>query len=162
MFTTNFIRNLTDYMEARKQSLFRYVCYRIGNPADAEDLLQEVYLQIADAPERKVENLAAYVYRTLSNACSTYIKMRRECQVALDCEEVMALSDETSDFEEEYRRIDRLLSSIPSEQSEVIRLKIHAQMTFDEVAQAASITASTAKRRYYNGLELLRQKLKDI
>lgn len=127
-----------------------------------QDLLQEVYLQIADGPEREVANLEAYVYRTLSNACSTYIKRHRECEATLDSEEVMALSDESSDFEEEYRRIDRLLSSLPPEQSEVIRLKIHAQMTFEEVAQAASITASTAKRRYYNGLELLRQKINEI
>lgn len=162
MRTEKFIRHLTEYMERRKQALFRYACYRIGNPADAEDLLQEVYLQIADGPEREVANLEAYVYRTLSNACSTYIKRRRECEATLDSEEVMALSDEPSDFEEEYRRIDRLLSSLPQEQSEVIRLKIHAQMTFEEVAQAASITSSTAKRRYYNGLELLRQKINEI
>lgn len=161
MLTANFIHDLTDYMEKRKQSLFRYVCYRIGNPADAEDLLQDVYLQIAGS-KSGVENIAAYVHRALSNACSTYINRRKECETRIDDEEALALSDEPSDFEEEYRRIDSLLSSLPPELSEVIRLKIHAQMTFDEVAQAASITVSTAKRRYYNGLEALRQKLKNI
>ena len=48
------------------------------------------------------------------------------------------------------------LSMLSPGESEVIRLKHFAQMTFEEIAERLGISANTAKTRYYRGLERLR------
>lgn len=51
-----------------------------------------------------------------------------------------------------------MLSGLPETCSEVIRLRIYGSMTFDNIAEVLGVSAATAKRRYYQGLELLRLK----
>ena len=60
-----FIRQLTDYMESHKQQLFCYVCYHVGGAADAEDILHDVYLRMAEGYDAScpVGNMPGYVYR---------------------------------------------------------------------------------------------------
>ena len=66
--------------------------------------------------------------------------------------------DSLDNFEEEVERIHTLVAAMPEESREVIRLKIYAGLTFDEVAETLGFSSSTAKRRYYEGLESLRKK----
>ena len=60
--------------------------------------------------------------------------------------------------EAEYRRIASLLTEIPDEQAEVIRLRIYGDNSFAEVAEILSLPLPTVKSRY--GLEKLRKGLK--
>lgn len=154
-----FIRHLTDYMESHKQQLFRYVCYRVGDSADAEDILHDVYLRMIEGfgSTRTIDNMSAYVYRSLFHAC---VSARRDVQrLPLDSSEVVGLQAEApSTFEDEFARIDAILACLPDTLAEVIRLRIHASMTFDNIAEALGVSAATAKRRYYQGLEILRLK----
>lgn len=60
-------------MMSNWQQLFCYACYRVGCAEDAEDILQSVYLRMLErfGPDEDVDNMAAYVYRSLSNACTS-------------------------------------------------------------------------------------------
>ena len=73
MKQTEFIRRLTDVMESHKQRLFRYACYRTGSVAEAEDILQDLYLRLLERQHEveKAANLPAYIFRSLANACSS-------------------------------------------------------------------------------------------
>lgn len=148
-------------MMSNRQQLFCYACYRMGCAEDAEDILQSVYLRMLErfGPDEDVDNMAAYVYRSLSNACTSSCVSRRF--VSLDSSEVEALCEASPDnFDDEYDRIDRLLAILPEDCREVIRLKLHASLSFDDIAVTLGISPSAAKRRYYYGLETLRSKLK--
>ncbi|WP_289746408.1 RNA polymerase sigma factor [Paramuribaculum intestinale] len=154
-----FIRQLTDYMESHKQQLFCYVCYHVGSAADAEDILHDVYLRMAEGYDGScpVGNMPGYVYRSLFNACVSNARSVR-C-LSLDSPEVERLISEPSAcFEDEFLRVSIMLSGLPETCSEVIRLRIYGSMTFDNIAEVLGVSAATAKRRYYQGLELLRLK----
>lgn len=158
MKQTEFIRRLTEVMESHKQRLFRYACYRTGSIAEAEDLLQDVYLRLLERQTEveKVNNLSAYIFRSLVNACSS--RTVAPHFVELSSSEVAELDSEADNFEEEVERITALVAMMPEESREVIRLKIYGGLTFDEVGAALGLSTSTAKRRYYEGLESLRNK----
>ncbi|NWM55037.1 RNA polymerase sigma factor, partial [Escherichia coli] len=47
--------------------LLRFLVARTGNPAEAEDLLQELWLRIRDATPGPVANGRAYLYRAAQN-----------------------------------------------------------------------------------------------
>lgn len=162
MSLKEFTRRLTDLMEKHKQSLFRYACYRLASTEDAEDILQDVYLRLLErgGEAAKVENLHAYVFRTLVNACSSHLQSP-EC-VPLTGPEAANICEAPQTFEEEAPRIAALIESMPEHTREVIRLKIFASMTFSDVAATLGISATTAKRRYYEGLDYLRLKFNEI
>lgn len=162
MTQKEFINRLTAYMTNNRQRLFCYVCYRVGCAEDAEDILQSVYLRMLESIGNgaRVDNMAAYVYRSVSNACASRCDERRF--VSLDSQEVkMQCEKPADDFAEEHTRINRLLAMLPEECREAIRLKLHASLTFEEIAETLGISPSAAKRRYYQGLDILRSKLID-
>ena len=65
-----------------------------------------------------------------------------------------------ANFEQEFKLINRLLETIPQGQSEVIRLHIHGEKTFREIADILEIPESSVKSRYRYGIEKLRREIK--
>ena len=69
---------------------------------------------------------------------------------------------ESENFEEEFRVINFLLSKLPENQSEIIRLHLHSELTFKEISEILKIPEATAKSRFKYGIEHIRKELKKI
>ena len=109
----------------------------------------------------EVKNVRCYLYRALSNCCTQQLRERRKVEYV----DVTALRDlqaediTPTNFEQEQALIARLLAALPDEQSEVIRLHLHGECTFAEIAEILDIPQPTAKSRYRYGIEHLRKEL---
>lgn len=154
-------KQIAEMMEEEKENLFRYACYRLGNVDDAEDLLQDLFIKLCST-KGDIKTLRSYLYRSLSNNCNTMLKRRDRLPIDYNSELEHFDMEEPSpnNFEQEFLFIDKLLRCIPNEQSEIIRLKIHAEKTFREIADILDIPLSTAKSRYQYGIDKLREGLK--
>lgn len=153
-----YIRTLTETMESLKQRLFRYAIYRIGNQEDAEDILQNVYLSLIERYSKTSApiDLKSYIFRSVVNACSDHLKRLPPAQVIPT--EKIEISYEPSNLDEEVQLINSLVESMPEYLRDFVRLRIYAEMTFDEIANAMDVSTTTAKRRFYEGIEYLRVK----
>lgn len=146
---------------AELQSLYRYACYRLGGREMAQDVIQELYLKLHKQGLSRVKNARCYLYRALSNSCTQLMRDRRRIEYV----DVTSLRDlktddiAPSDFEQEQALIARLLVTLPDEQSEIIRLHLHGECTFTEIAEILDIPLPTAKSRYRYGIEHLRKEL---
>ncbi len=149
-------------MESQKQRLFRYACYRVGNQEDAEDILQSVYLSLIENTDKRTypDNLQPYIFRAVVNACTDHLKRTASTRM-FSCETI-ELAEEPSNFEEEVVMINKLVDSMPESLRDFVRLRIYASMTFDEVADTIGVSPTTAKRRFYEGIEYLRNKFNMI
>ena len=146
---------------AELQSLYRYACYRLGGREVAQDVIQELYLKLHKQGLSRVKNARCYLYRALSNSCTQLMRERRRIEY-VDVTSLRDLKAEDivpSDFEQEQALIARLLATLPDEQSEVIRLHLHGECTFTEIAEILDIPLPTAKSRYRYGIEHLRKEL---
>lgn len=67
-------------MEEEKEDLYRYACYRPGDEAESEDVLQEVFLALCDKAHllAEVENMRNYLFRTLTNQCGMLLRNRQK------------------------------------------------------------------------------------
>ena len=63
-------------------------------------------------------------------------------------------------IERDFRRITLLLAGLPPEQAEVIRLRLHADKSFAEIADILNVPLTTAKSRFQYGIEKLRKGLR--
>lgn len=153
-----------EILDAEKERLFQYASYRLRNIRDVEDALQNIYVRALSDPGRfgRIENKKAYLYRMLSNECTSLL--REDTKTAsVDIESFAALELESlqpENFEEEFVMINRLLGMLPAEQSETIRLKLHSNLSFQEIADVMEVPLPTAKARYRYGIEKIRNGLK--
>lgn len=146
---------------AELKSLYRYACYRLGRREEAQDVIQELYLKLHRQHLHEVRSARCYLYRALSNSCTQLLRKRRRIEY-VDVTSLRDLHTEDmtpSDFDEEQALIARLLATLPDEQSEVIRLHLHGECTFTEIAEILDIPLPTAKSRYRYGIEHLRKEL---
>ena len=77
-------REIAALMESERPHLLRYACYRLGNADDAEDAVQDIFLQLhtkkQDAGGHPLANLRSYLYRSLSNFCTDRLRRRQTRQ----------------------------------------------------------------------------------
>lgn len=152
-------KTLLEYLQQEKDRLFQYASYRLPDTSDAEDALQDLYISMT-AKARKINNddPRPYMYRALSNICTTKL---RNIKYHLPIEGI-DVTVEAENFEEEFRLINYLLSRLPEEQSEVIRLHIHSELTFNEISEIMEVPLATVKSRYRYGIAHIREELKKL
>lgn len=63
--------------EAHRAELLRFLVARTGNPAEAEDLIQELWLRTRRTPSGPVANGRAYLYRMANNLVLDLVRERR-------------------------------------------------------------------------------------
>ena len=150
---------LINILQREKDRLFQYASYRLPNTADAEDALQDLYLAMMKKErEIGISDPKPYIYRALSNICTSKLRNMRYYETL----EGVDVNDEAESFEEEFKIINSLLSWIPEEQAEVIRLHLHSEMTFVEVAEVLELPLATVKSRFRYGIGHIREELKRL
>ena len=157
---------ILEILNTEKERLFQYASYRLHDIRDVEDVLQNIYVRILNNPQRfnKIENKRAYLYRTLSNECTDYLRNNAKTRFIDDesFDEYNLETLQSENFEEEFTMINRLLAILPQEQSDAIRLRHHSNLSFQEIADVMEVPLPTAKARYRYGLEKIRNELKKM
>ncbi len=102
------------------------------------------------------------MFRTLSNLCSS--RVAHDCRIPtipIDGHLNVAATGESDNREEEFRRVGRLLDTLPEEQAEVIKLRVYGNNSFAEIAEILSVPLPTVKSRFLYGLTKLRRAMKN-
>ncbi|MBQ8778982.1 MAG: RNA polymerase sigma factor [Alistipes sp.] len=153
--SNNNIEQLAEWIDEWQEQLFRYAFYRVGNRSDAEDVVQDALLKIASTTT-PISNPKAYLFRIVANGCVDSLRQKSLLQPLQERIPATSYSEEM-EAQEEFKRIERLLSRLPEQQSEVIRLHIHAGLKFTEIAETLEQPVTTIKSRFASGIEKLKQ-----
>lgn len=155
------LTRLAELMQSERNDLFRYACYRLGSATEADDVVQDLYLRLSKQGARlaEIEDLKGYIYRSLTNSCTSVLRSRRQFATTETLDNLISDDLAPKDFEQEFRLIERLMALLPDEQSEVIRLRIYGGRQFDEIASICNIPLTTAKSRFRYGIDKLREAL---
>ncbi len=148
-------------VETEQHRLFKSAYMRVGNRADAEDIVQDVFLKLFCSGEalNNVQNLQFYLIRSVNNACQDFHRRKTVIFVPIEAADTMPESDDDREIHEEYLRINRLLDKIPPEQAEVLRLKCIDDLKFKEIAELLGIPEATAKSRYRYAIDHIQNQL---
>ncbi len=140
-----------------------FVRARVGDPDDAEDVLQDVYLKIHSRIDtvRDEEKVGAWVYRIARNAITDHYRARKPTQELVD------VPSEPPDptGEELERRLSRavrdMLDGLPPDHREALRLTEYEDLTQRELAERLGISVSGAKSRVQRARARLKAMLLD-
>jgi len=147
---------------ATQDELVHFAFYRLGNQADAEDAVQDVYVQAFRdrTKRRRVTEVRPYLFRMVRNRCTDILrarsrKSRETAGVAIHGGDPLS----TMVAHEQARELARLLDQIPEREAEVIRLRAWSELSFADVAVAVGAALPTVKSRFRYGIEKLRRLL---
>lgn len=153
------LERLEAVIDRRQHDMFRFAYMRTGSRADAEDIVQDVFLRLFRSEEdlSRIDDVEHYLWRSIANRCRDFHRRRRRTDVSAEQAGDIAEPDDR-DMHDEYLRIERLLAGLPDEQAETVRLRCTDSLTFAEIAELTDTSEATAKSRWRYAIEHLRKK----
>ena len=150
---------LADLYDAHAARLFRHGLALTGRRADAEDLVQTVFLKLATtgAPLLAIRHMPAYLHRILRTAWLDVRKRpvsSREQQVDMAADRATA---ESPNLTEMAIDVAGGLARLPAAQREIVALHLGEGFSFREAGRMTGVSMFTAASRYRAALQQLRQ-----
>jgi RNA polymerase sigma-70 factor, ECF subfamily len=148
------------YLYARyADNVFSYVRKIVRDEHDAEDVTQQVFAKlfrtIGRYEERNVP-FAAWILRVARNAAIDYMRSNR----LVPCEEVRGADQQTDESRHECRRsLTDALSSLPSEQREVIVMRHLVGLSPREIAGKLGKSESAIHGLHHRGRRSMQREL---
>ena len=138
---------LTREFVANRRQLLAFVGGVVRNPQAAEEIVQEVWLRLADAVQRdvQIEHVDRWCRGVAKNLILHHFRNEQRARVVADSR-LLDLADlafeENDDFpaEQQSRRLRNCLERLPQHAREMLRLKYEAGLKFAEIARRLSRT----------------------
>ena len=172
--------NVSEVVATHQSRLMNFIRKRVSSKEDTEDILQEVFYQLAKADNlaKPIEQVTAWLYRVARNIIINWGIKKREEEIPMyvddeDDEGVFKefadiLFDRASTPETEYLRslvwteLDVALSELPEEQRDVFEQTEMMGLSVKEVAWNLSVPVNTVLSRKHYAIKHLRMRLKDL
>jgi RNA polymerase sigma factor (sigma-70 family) len=150
------------YQQYRKD-LLKLAVALLHDAGDAEDVVHDVFVSVAQAPQRLrlSGSLKGYLLTCVANRARNKNRVyQRRQTVALDDAESAVSDTQTPEqwitCSEELKRWSDILARLPYEQRETVLLHLRAEMKFRQIARLQGVSVNTAKGRYRYALAKLR------
>lgn len=155
--------------------LYSLAMKMLGDPAEAQDALQDVFLQIwSRAGTYDPEQSSVFSWSVLLTRSRVIDRMRargrrsrvvvastEDAPTAADASTVESAAD-TAEKNDEAVRVRYVLNNLPSEQREAIELAFFEHLSHREIAARLGQPLGTVKARIRRGLLKLRERLNNL
>ena len=145
------------------RKLYRVAFRLTGNPQDAEDMVQEVFMTVLSRPDfADVGYMRAYLYSCVRNNCVNYLR-RLDIVDPLNIKLFDAVYY-TGDFdlEEEEKLIlreEEEIDKLPIQRRKVLKLSVYQGMSYSQIAEVTGLSVNTVKTHMKKAYQELREKL---
>ena len=147
-------------------SLFRYAYAYLGSEDAAEDVIQDVFVNLweSQAPTRLSKS---YLYRSIRNRSLDVLKSLKVRQSWAEEKRKTIREDElvSSSVDEQFiaselsLQVDRILVMLPEKQREVFMLSRYHGFTYKEIAETLNLSELHVKKQMSKVLRVFRAKL---
>ena len=161
-----------------QRGIFNYISHFIGGSgAQAEDLLQDIFLKVVKASKRyePTAKFTTWLYQIARNGCIDHFRKMKHRKTKslsqpIDREEDLSIQSTIANSDpspEKAAHINELtgllkeaITTLPEEQKEVFLMREDLNLSFAEIAESIGCPINTAKSRMRYALEHLRKALK--
>jgi RNA polymerase sigma-70 factor (ECF subfamily) len=150
---------LTDAWAVHESELRGWLRHRLGNAAEVEDFLQDLFLKALRQGERfcSVNNARAWLFEVARNALADRLRVTRQ-MVELP-EDLPAPQVETDAVDSLTACLPRVLSELSAEDREAITLCDLQGMPQADYARSLGLSVSAAKSRLQRARQRLKQRM---
>ena len=142
--------------EAYGPSLYRFCLLQMKNPADAEDVLQDVLIKrLYQAPRFKSpEHERNWLFQVALNLCRDELRRMRRTELPLEAAEHVSIPPAQLSLLEQA-------SNLPEDQRTALHLYYYEGYQVEEIARLLNISVSSVKMRLKRGRDALREEWRD-
>ena len=150
----------TTLVDRHYDSCARYARRMLGNSEDADDVLQDTFLQAFRALGRYHERdrFVAWLFRILANRCRSHLRQRtrRSRRFVPDESAGEAIEDHPPDPSGLRDTLQRALESLDPLSREALLLKYGEAMEYDEISRLTGSSVSALKMRVKRARDAVR------
>lgn len=165
-------RGFASLVATYQHQLYAFLLRRLGNPQEAEDTLQEAFLQayytLKRYPAERIQTLAlrAWLYKIASNVQINVLRRSTPPSVYLETVEdmlEMEPDEEASQPErvleelESRQELETLIRCLPRQYAETVTLYYFGQLSYQEIAYVLNCSPDTARTYRHRGIQYLRK-----
>ncbi len=148
--------------------IYQFSLSYLKNEADAEELVQDVFLKIWEKREilDASQSIKAYIFKIAVNTIYDFIRRKNIESAFNDFAKVNfnKSSNETWDtviFEDMQISINELIAKMPEQRGRIFRLSKTKGLTNDEIAQKLNLSKRTVENQLYRAIIFLKEHLKN-
>jgi RNA polymerase sigma-70 factor (ECF subfamily) len=150
-----------------ERPLTRYAAHLMGDRERAREIVQDTFLKLCTQKPSRIRNhLAQWLYTVCRNrALDVRRKESRMTSISdaqlsmqIDCRaEPSVLAEQ----EEQLNRVLAVLSTLPANQQEVLRLKFQGDLSYDEISRITKLSVGNVGFLIHTGLNTIRERIHD-
>ncbi len=142
--------------------VFHYLCLRVGDPLEAEDLTAATFERAWRDRERYRNDLGTFtnwLFGIARHVTITHFRQYRQAQTIpeQEAESIHRPTEESATRQEEFERLASMLGSLPARDREIFSLKYGAQFTNRSIAKIVGLTESNVGTILHRIVSRLRQ-----
>lgn len=148
-------RLITEYYEEYRQSVFFYICRRIENRSDAEDLTQDAFLRLLEYRMMiRRDTLKYFIFTIVRNLLNDYLRRyykRQEIDRYLyDTLPVTTVEPESRMVADELRRLEcRRVSALPEQRRKVYIMSRFQDKSAEDIAEELKLSQRTVENHLF-------------
>ena len=151
---------LRTLFDSEESSLLRFAFSLTGRRAVAEEIVQEVFLQL-HVKWSEVNEPRAWLFRSVRNQAFHYLRKSRRERLGSDDDgkQVATSSEETPDElivrMEKVTELRQLVSQLPEKDRRLVQLKYYEDLKYRDISQRTGLTISNVGFRLHQVLKKL-------
>jgi RNA polymerase sigma-70 factor (ECF subfamily) len=145
------------------EQVFRYLCSRIGNAQEAEDITAQTFLSAFESFDRfrKDGHFAPWLFTIARNKATDHFRRRRNLESLYEVENISVEDDPLSSViqSEQVVALSKLIRILSEEEQELLRLRFLAEMSYPEIGHFLKRNEEAVKKTMYRLLARLQSQL---
>ncbi len=145
--------------------VYRFALFRVGSPADAEDLTQRTFLKMIEGlPHYRQRGIPfeAWFFRLARNSVIDHLRAGRTHQpleAVADMQSTSLSPEASAELAAEFQRLDAAIRRLTPIQQEVIGYRFMAGLSAREIGHVIGKREGTVRALQFRALEALRHTL---
>jgi len=159
------LQKFTETIEPIKNKLYRFALRYVKNPAEAEDVVQEVFIKLWKNREKmaEIKSVEAWCMRVTRNL--SIDKLRSKHNRTDDIPEYAEWKDTSvsphrqTELNETVKMVKKWIEELPEAQRNVIQLRDIEEFSYKEIAAALEVSMELVKVNLHRARKTIRKKL---
>lgn len=163
--------NLNDFkahINPIKDKLFRFSLRIVNDPAEAEDVVQEVFIKLWEAlgQQTDIQNVEAWCMRAARNRSIDKLRSKHKRVESLDNRYDQqydgASPFETTSSNDTFEQVRKLMADLPEKQRQIMHLRDIEGYTYQEIADALDLSIGQVKVNLFRARQRIRLRLLNL
>lgn len=148
-----------------QHKLYRFALRLLGTDAEAEDVVQEVFIKAWDRREQLPEytNVEAWCMRVTKNLSLDVLKSKhrkfRLNRTEQDVQSAAVRPDKQAELNDAYSHVHSIIETLPEKQKLIIQLRDIEGYSYQEIAEMLEINLNQVKVNLFRARDKVRKQL---